>query len=139
MALSEEEQQLLAQMEAALAADDPKLADMLRGTGTRKVHRRRAAIAGIGFVLGIVALVAGMQFNPSILGPILSVAGFLLMLGAAVIGLSSWRHVNDAEMGEGGDDETPKSPKGNADPNEQVKQFMDKMEERWRRRQGDGL
>lgn len=42
MALSEEEQQLLAQMEAALAADDPKLADMLRGTGTRKVHRRRA-------------------------------------------------------------------------------------------------
>lgn len=138
MALSEEEQQLLAQMEAALAADDPKLADMLRGTGTRKVHRRRAAIAGIGFVLGIVALVAGMQLNPSIAGPILSIAGFLIMLGAAVIGLSSWPHVNDAEVGDG-DDKAPRAPKGPADPNEQVKQFMDKMEERWRRRQGDGL
>ena len=49
MALSEEEQRLLDQMEAALTAEDPKLVHALRGTGTRRVHRRRAAIAGVGF------------------------------------------------------------------------------------------
>lgn len=137
MALSEEEQRLLAQMEAALAADDPKLANMLSGTGTRRIHRRRATIAGIGFVLGIVALVGGMQFNQSILGILLSVGGFLIMLAAAVVGLSSWQHVNDEDLGER---PTPmNSTTATGDPNEQVKLFMDKMEERWRRRQGDGL
>ena len=46
MALSEEEQRLLDQMEAALAAEDPKLVNAMRGTGMRRLHRRRAAIAG---------------------------------------------------------------------------------------------
>ena len=46
MALSDEEQRLLEQMEAALAAEDPKLVNTLRGTGARRVHRRRAALAG---------------------------------------------------------------------------------------------
>ena len=35
MALSEEEQRLLEQMEAALAAEDPKLVNAMRGTGVR--------------------------------------------------------------------------------------------------------
>ena len=34
MALSEEEQRLLEQMEAALAAEDPKLVNTLRGPGS---------------------------------------------------------------------------------------------------------
>jgi Protein of unknown function (DUF3040) len=46
VALSDEEQRLLEQMEAALAAEDPKLVNALRGTGVRRVHRRRAARAG---------------------------------------------------------------------------------------------
>jgi Protein of unknown function (DUF3040) len=45
VALSDEEQRLLEQMEAALAAEDPKLVNALRGTGVRRVHRRRAADA----------------------------------------------------------------------------------------------
>ena len=39
MALSEKEQELLAQMEAALAADDPRLANTLRGQNVRTLHR----------------------------------------------------------------------------------------------------
>ena len=68
MALSEEEQRLLEQMEAALAAEDPKLVNTLRGTGVRKVHRRRAAVAGVGFFVGLALLIAGMYLMSG--GPI---------------------------------------------------------------------
>ncbi len=122
MALSEEEQRLLAQMEEALAAEDPKLASTLRGTTTRRLHRRRAALAGVGFLIGIACLIGGMQLSPA-----LSIAGFVIMLAASVIAVTSWRHVGDATAS----DSSSRSPQGE-------KAFMDKMEERWRRRQDEG-
>lgn len=123
MALSEEEQRLLEQMEAALAAEDPKLAHTLRGTRTRRLHRRRAALAGVGFVLGLAALVAGMEF-----GVVVSVVGFLLMLVSTILALTSWRQI--------GDDATPGQPPRH--PSHDGSDFMDRLEERWRRRQEDG-
>ncbi len=121
MALSAEEQRLLKQMEAALAAEDPKLANTLRGTTTRRLHRRRAAIAGVAFLLGVVALIGGMEVSPA-----LSVVGFVIMLAATVIAVTSWRHVGDAASRPAA--RSPQSEKA----------FMDKMEERWRRRQDEG-
>lgn len=91
MALSEEEQRLLDQMEAALAAEDPRLASTLRGS-QRLWYRRRFAISSIIFVVGIVVLVVGMEVHPAV-----SVVGFLMMLGAAVVGVTAWR-----EPGSGG-------------------------------------
>ena len=121
MALSAEEQRLLNQMEAALAAEDPKLANALRGTTTRRLHRRRAAIAGVGFLLGVAALIGGMEVSPA-----LSVVGFVIMLAATVIAVTSWRHVGDV------------SGRPAARSQQSDKAFMDKMEERWRRRQDEG-
>ncbi|MDN5572028.1 MAG: DUF3040 domain-containing protein [Propionibacteriaceae bacterium] len=89
MALSEKEQRLLEQLEAALAAEDPKFASTLRGSTNRKLHRRGAALAGVGFVAGVVALVAGMQF-----GWWISVLGFILMFASTIVALSAWRHVD---------------------------------------------
>ena len=57
MALSEQEQKRLDQLEASLLADDPKFADTLRGTPQFRVQRRRAALAGVVFVAGLIALV----------------------------------------------------------------------------------
>lgn len=122
MALSDEEQRLLDQMEAALAAEDPKLASTLRGTSSRRLHRRRAAVAGMGFVLGIACLIGGMEVNPA-----LSIAGFVVMLVSTLVAVTSWRHV-DEELGRSA------SPAG---PNAE-RAFMDKLEERWRRRQDEG-
>lgn len=85
MALSEEEQRLLDQMEAALAADDPKLANTLRGTANRW-QRRRAVLAGLGFLVGLGCLVGGMQVHP-----VLSVAGFVVMVAATVLGVTAWQ------------------------------------------------
>lgn len=123
MALSEDEQRLLEQMEAALAAEDPKLANTLRGTGTRRLHRRRAALAGLAFLVGIGCLIGGMQVHP-----LLSVAGFLVMLAATVVAVSSWQHVGS----------DPDQPSGSGKKAAE-RDFMDRMEERWRRRQDDGL
>ena len=129
MALSEDEKRLLAQLEASLAAEDPQLADALRGTGTRSLHRKRAALAGLGFVIGVVALVAGMRVSPFV-----SVAGFVVMLAAAIVAISSWQHVNDIDPVE-----KPSSPKQSTPSQaDSVQQFMEKMEERWRRRQDEG-
>lgn len=113
MALSDKEQRLLEQLEAALAAEDPKLASTLRGTTTRTLHRRRAAIAGLGFVLGLTALIGGMQ-----LSIIVSVLGFVVMLVATVIAISSWRVVESESQGRG------------ADPDSVI---TDRLDERWRR------
>jgi len=133
VALSEEEQRLLEQMEAALAAEDPKLVNTLRGTGVRKVHRRRAAIAGIGFFAGLALLVVGLYLMST--GPIgyvaLSILGFVIMVVAAVTAIYSWQHVGAVAPHGGGD--RPRAPQGTSSDGT----FMDKMEERWRRRRDE--
>jgi hypothetical protein len=131
VALSDEEQRLLEQMEAALAAEDPKLVNALRGTSVRRVHRRRAAIAGVGFFAGLGLLIAGISINP-----FLSVLGFVIMVAAAVTAIYSWQHVGgSADAGQGRDraktSQTSRAHDGQG--------FMDKMEERWRRRRDEGL
>lgn len=128
MALSNEEQRLLEQMEAALAAEDPKLVNTFRGPGPRRVHRRRAAIAGVGFFVGLALLVAGISVHP-----LVSVLGFVVMVAAAVTAIYAWQHVGT------GPDETPRdhartSP-GTRPPSNQT--FMDKMERRWHRRRDE--
>jgi hypothetical protein len=129
VALSEEEQKLLEQMEAALAAEDPKLVNTLRGTGVRRVHRRRAALAGIGFFGGLALLVAGMSIHP-----VLSILGFVVMVAAAVTAIYSWQHV-----GSGADPgRTAHRPRASqASGSGEGQGFMDKMEERWRRRRDE--
>ena len=124
MALSEDEQRLLEQMEAALAADDPKLASTLRGT-TRRWHRRRAILAGLGFLIGVACLVGGMELHWA-----LSVTGFVIMLVATVLGVTAWQQ--SALVGDG---QAPGGKSGGA----AERDFMGRMEDRWRRRQDEGL
>ena len=127
MALSDEEERLLHQMEAALAAEDPKLSHALSGRGTRRMHRRRAAIAGVGFFAGLALLILGMSTNI-----FFSVLGFVVMLAAAITAIYAWQHVNDAPADATRPDR-PKTPQ--SAPNSQG--FMDRMEERWRKRRDE--
>lgn len=119
MALSEEDERLLAQLEASLAAEDPKLAQTLGSTNTpRQIHGRRATLAGLLFLAGVILLVVGLRtFWP------LSVAGFLAMFVATVVALGSWRKATDPFT-------QPRHPShSSSEP------FMGRMEDRWRRRQ----
>ncbi|WP_425309764.1 DUF3040 domain-containing protein [Ammonicoccus fulvus] len=128
MALSDEEQKLLEQMEAALAAEDPKLAHTLRGTKTpRTLQRKRAALAGVGFLAGCAMLVIGMRAHW-----LVSVAGFVIMLAATVIAVTAYRRVEPSQSG-------PTAVKAGQRQGSSDSSFMDKMEERWRRRQDEGF
>src|SRR3954451_25307159 len=73
--LSEEELRALEQMERALVQEDPKLASTLRGTNLRRAARRRAVLAGVGFVLGIAILMVGAVARLTVVG----ILGFVVM------------------------------------------------------------
>lgn len=127
MPLSEHEQRQLEQIERALYSEDPKFAHAVRATDPQVHYKRRLVKAALGFVLGVCLLMAGVITK---LVPI-SVVGFLVMLGCCVWGLTSWKRIT------GGD---PAPSKGGAKQRAKKAGFMERMEERWRRRrEGDGL
>ncbi len=131
MPLSEEEQRLLEQMEQALTTEDPKFASALRGSAMRSRSRRRAGYAAIGFLVGVALLMTGAILQQTVV----AVVGFLSMLGAAYLFVGQWRRSTSGA-------ETPTSTpaprtvaRGRASAGGDT--FMDRMEERWRRRRDD--
>lgn len=132
MPLSEEEQRLLEQMEQALAADDPKFASTLRGSASA-ARNRRQVLAGAGaFVLGVCVLMVGAVQTSTVV----AVVGFLTMLGGAYLFAVAWRRVQQGTGSEGG--ERAVAPYPSRASKETSGSFMDRMEERWRRRRDDG-
>ena len=129
MPLSEHEQRMLEQMERALYAEDPKFASTMRGSDVRARHRRRAILAVGGFIVGIVLLMSGLvvQLIP------LSVGGFIVMLACAVFAVTSWRRGSAAETATPAPGGTPTAPAQRKQRPPRTS-FMDRIEERWRRR-----
>ena len=133
MPLSEHEQRMLEQIEKALYAEDPKFAHSVRARDPRIHYRRRVILAVIGFLLGVGLLVAGVIIKYIPMG----VAGFLVMLTCAMWALTSWRHMTGLGP-RGAPAATPKRRsrrrgQGQSQPTGQG--FMERLEERWRRRQ----
>jgi hypothetical protein len=134
MPLSENEQRMLEQMERALYAEDPKFATQLKGSDARTFYRKRLVIAGIGFTLGIVVLMAGAVTagsNTTLL-IVLALVGFALMLASAWIGITSWRKIPaPGEIGT--------FPTGGASPRGKSSSpgFMNRVEDRWKKRRDD--
>jgi len=117
--LSEQEQRLLEEMERSLYQND---ADFVATVGTRGGRRNyRTIVIGILIaVLGIAAVVAGVILRQ----PFIGIAGFVVMFVGVLVALSS-----------------PKSgtaPSAGSSRAQQPKQgFMDRLNERWERRQDD--
>ncbi|MFI2234735.1 DUF3040 domain-containing protein [Streptomyces chrestomyceticus] len=136
MPLSEHEQRMLEQMERALYAEDPKFATALEGSGLRTYTRRRVYQAVAGFLVGIALLMAGMVAQQIWV----SVVGFLVMLGCAVLAVTGWRKApkpGEQQTTAGG----RASPGGTAARRQarQRRSMMDRIESRWqRRRDGQG-
>lgn len=127
MPLSEHEQKLLAQMEQALYADDPKFATNLRTAGGG-ASRGRAALGVLAVLAGLGLLIAGVAFTPA-----LGIPGFTLMLIGSVITYTAFTTravIGDTGETDGGADiplrKMPKAPKSQG--------FMNRMEDRWRKR-----
>ena len=139
MPLSEEELRLLEQMERALVEEDPKLASTLRGTSLRRSARRRAILAGACFLVGVAVLMSGAITEKWYLG----IVGFVVMLGSATIAVtalrgqqaagsesrSAGRSAHGFTVIEGG-----RSGRSRRKRRVSSASFMDRMENRWRRR-----
>ena len=132
MPLSEHEQRLLEQMEKALYAEDPKFATSLRST-SGVASRGRAALGVLGVLAGLGVLLAGMAMAL----PFLGVFGFVVMLGGAVLTYFAFtRGGGAAPESAGTETSAPSAPKQQQPPRSSG--FMDRMEERWRKRaEGD--
>ena len=132
MPLSEHEQRQLEQIERALYAEDPKFAQAVRAKDPRVHYKRRIVEAAIGFLLGVGLLLAGVVSKLTVVG----VAGFVVMLACSMWALSSWRHMSGGTTsGRSPARERQRRAKPPAGPKTR---FMERLEERWRRRQERG-
>lgn len=88
MALSDRERRLLAEMEAALASDDPRLQSTLSGGDTATLLRGKSSSllkAGALILVGIATLFTGLIAQI----PLIGVAGFLVTLTGLVVAIRS--------------------------------------------------
>jgi Protein of unknown function (DUF3040) len=140
--LSEHEQRQLEQIEQALYADYPKLAQAVRARDPKIHYKRRAVYAAIGFLLGVGLLLAGVVSKVIFVG----VGGFVVMLACAMWALTSWRHMGGTVTGRAaGASRGPGGARGQRPGRAGRKDrrgrssgktgFMERLEERWRRRQ----
>jgi hypothetical protein len=147
--LSEHEQRQLEQIEQALYAEHPRFARAVRASDPRVHYRRRVVYAAIGFLIGVGLLVAGVATKE----PWMGVAGFVVMLACSMWALTSYRHMSGITAGRGLAKERrsgkaakgggpraakggPRAPRGA--PGTAKQPMMERLEERWRRRQERG-
>lgn len=86
MALSDRERRLLAEMEAALASDDPRLQSALSGGDTATMLRGKSSsllVSGLLILVGIVTLFTGLISQI----PLIGVVGFLISLTGVLVAI----------------------------------------------------
>ncbi len=137
MPLSEHEQRQLEQIEQALYREDPKFGRLVRSSDPRVHYKRKLAQALVGVVVGAGLLAAGVVTHRVYL----EAAGAALMLLSLVWAVVSWRrHVARVRPAKPARTKANKT-KGQARPGPgrsgqtRRARMMERMEERWRRRQ----
>jgi hypothetical protein len=139
--LSEHEQRQLEQIEQALYREDRRLVRLVRSSDPHVHYRRRVITALIGLVLGAAMVAAGIVL-PHLLG--LAVGGFVVLLLSGVWALSSWRQMatvtlGGAARGPVGKRRSRRSRRGGRGGRAQPRSsMMERLDERWRRRQEGG-
>ncbi|HSR87286.1 MAG TPA: DUF3040 domain-containing protein [Streptosporangiaceae bacterium] len=128
MPLSEHEQRQLEQIEQALYAEHPRLARAMRAKDPKVHYRRRVIEAAIGFVIGVGAVAAGFYLKYNWLAAI----GFAIMIVSSIWAVASYRRMAGltTDRGQRRDRRARRAPKAAANSG-----LMDRIEERWRRRQ----
>ena len=117
MPLSEQEQRLLYEMERHLMGND---ADVVSADGGGRALSYRHIVLGSLLVLaGLGVLIVGLSMQLIVLG----VIGFVVMLGGVVLAVTPSRHLRQA---------APDTP---AAARPARASFMDRMNDRWDRRQ----
>ncbi|MDR2722711.1 MAG: DUF3040 domain-containing protein [Cellulomonadaceae bacterium] len=128
MPLSEYEQRMLDQMERALTNDDPRLANALQSAKPRRSVTRYAIGIG-GGVVGLLVLILGAVAENVYAG----IVGFVVMFAAVAWGfLTSSRLPAGRRTIDGTTADLAVDAKNTASKPKSA--FMDRLEERWDRR-----
>lgn len=123
MPLSEHEQRLFEQIERSLA-EDPKFASAVRASDPRFHTRRRLLVAAGVIIVGLALVVYGTVSKI----PLLGVAGFVVMLGAAAFAMQSQRKSSSPDLRVVGGTARRRTGSGRRSS------LIDRLEERWRQR-----
>ena len=136
MPLSEHEQRQLEQIEQALYRENRRLGRLVRSSDPRVHYKRRAVQAASGLAVGAGMVAAGVVL------PIvwLAVGGFIVVLLCGIWALNSWRHLAGSALGVPGRGQTAKRQARRKNRGKGGRgAMMERLDERWRRRQEGDL
>jgi len=144
--LSEHEQRQLEQIEQALYSEDPKFGRLVRSSDPRVHYKRKLAQALVGIIAGAGLLAAGVVTRHVYL----EAAGAALLLLSLVWAVISWRRhvarirsarakastkgITGAKGTKGSKGQVRSAGPGRSGQTRRAR-MMERMEERWRRRQ----
>jgi len=135
--LSEHEQRQLEQIEQALYREDPKFGRLVRSSDPRVHYKRKLAQALVGVVIGAGLVAAGVVTHRVYL----EAAGAALLVLSLIWAVVSWRRhlarvrpVNPAKPARAKAKGQARSGPGGSGQTRRAR-MMERMEERWRRRQ----
>ena len=136
MPLSEHEQRQLEQIEQALYRENRRLGRLVRSSDPRVHYRRRVVEAASGFGVGAGMVAAGVIL-PMVW---LAVGGFAVMLVCGIWALNSWRHMSGVALGVAGRGTAGQRRRRQKDRGKGSRSaMMERLDERWRRRQEGDL
>ena len=128
MPLSDHEQKMLEQMEQALAAEDPKFASQMQGSSLASLQRRRWLVGGLGVLAGLGLVLVGVNTTMWV-----GAIGFAVMVASAVFAATPPRKSRLGVVR--ADGSTDQHAKGGRKKGQ--RSFMDRLDERWERRQNN--
>ncbi|KGN42169.1 hypothetical protein N801_01130 [Knoellia aerolata DSM 18566] len=120
---------MLAQLEQALAEEDPKFASSMEGTRRGGPTRLRWIIGVTGVVVGLGLVLVGINTTMWV-----GAAGFAVMVAAVAFSLTPPRRGKLAVVRDDG----TAGPAGSGRRQKSGSGFMDKLDDRWDRRGRDG-
>ncbi|MCZ9305031.1 DUF3040 domain-containing protein [Corynebacterium macclintockiae] len=133
MALSEQEQRMLAEIEQALIAEDPRLAKQASTSDNRTLNFNIRSVALI--VLGLTVMVGGIAAAQlSLWFVALSVLGFLIMFGGGLLAFQPNEDHEAAAIKRSKSGKSAKSAARRASGGRGSGGLGDKMEDSFRRR-----
>ena len=132
MPLSEHEQRQLEQIEQALYREDPKFGRLVRSSDPRVHYKRKLAQAVIGVIVGAGLLAAGVVTHRVYL----EAAGAVVLLLSLIWAVVSWRrHLATVRPARPARAKARAGGQARRPGQTRRARMMERMEERWRRRQ----
>lgn len=132
MALSDHEQQLLEQLEQQLRSEDPSFAQNIsrpvEEAPALRLSPRRLVLGIVILVVGLAAAIASLFFFDMPLAAVGGVIGFAAMVFGGYYAVTLDENAAASSAGTGSAPRSSRAPKSRSS-------FMERMEERWDKRQ----